>query len=331
MSLTTDHPDIAIERCLDAAHERGLAEDVLDGLTRPFKELPPKHFYDERGCELFDRITELPEYYPTRAERSILRAEAERIAAETGAAELVELGSGTAAKTRVLLDAMAAAGRLRRYVPFDVAETVVRASAEALVEEYPGLRVHGVIGDFERHLDRVPPPRHGEPRIVALLGGTIGNFPPGSRRRLLREIAALLGPDDRLLLGTDLVKDPAVIEAAYDDAAGVTAEFNRNVLHVLNRELRADFPLADFEHVSFFDRRNEWIEMRLRARRACTVRIEALGLQVELAAGEEIRTEISAKFTPERVADDFAAAGLELSGWHTDPQERFALSLGSPA
>ncbi|HYV15569.1 MAG TPA: L-histidine N(alpha)-methyltransferase [Conexibacter sp.] len=324
------HPDIAIERCLDEAHERGLAEDVLDGLTRPFKELPPKHFYDERGCELFDRITELPEYYPTRAERAILEAQAEAIVSATGAAELVELGSGTAAKTRVLLDAMGASGTLSRYVPFDVAESVVQESAEALVEEYPGLRVHGVVGDFERHLDRIPPPVPGEPRIVALLGGTIGNFPPGSRRRLLRDVAALLGPDDRLLLGTDLVKDPAVLEAAYDDSAGVTAEFNRNVLHVLNRELDADFPLEDFEHVAFFDRRNEWIEMRLRARRAASVRVGALGLDVELAAGEEIRTEISAKFTRARLVEDYAAAGLHLAGWHTDAGERFALSLAAP-
>jgi len=327
----TCEPDVTIDDHLDAAHERGLAEDVLDGLTRPFKELPPKHFYDARGCELFDRITELPEYYPTRAEREILEAGADAIVAATGAVELVELGSGSAAKTRVLLDAMASAETLRRYIPFDVAESVVRASAEALVEEYRGLRVHGVIGDFERHLGRIPAPTDGEPRVVALLGGTIGNFPPGSRRRILREIATLLGPDDRLLLGTDLVKDPRVLEAAYDDAAGVTAEFNRNVLRVLNRELDADFPLDDFDHVAFFDRRNEWIEMRLRARRACSVRVEALGLDVELAEGEEIRTEISAKFTPERLREDFDAAGLRLAGWHTDAQERFALSLGAPA
>lgn len=327
----TCEPDVTIDDHLDATHERGLAEDVLDGLTRPFKELPPKHFYDAYGCELFDRITELPEYYPTRAERSILQAEATAIVDATGVAELVELGSGSAAKTRVLLDAMARAETLRRYVPFDVAESVVRASAEALVEEYPGLRVHGVIGDFERHLDRIPPPVPGEPRIVALLGGTIGNFPPGSRRRLLREIAALLGPDDRLLLGTDLVKDPLVLEAAYDDTAGVTAEFNRNVLRVLNRELDADFPLEQFEHVAFFDRSNEWIELRLRARRACSVRIAAVGLDVELREDEEIRTEISAKFTRERVRADFAAAGLRLASWHTDAQERFALSLAAPA
>jgi L-histidine Nalpha-methyltransferase len=328
MSLTD--PGVTIEDHLDEAHERGLADDVLDGLTRPLKELPPKHFYDSRGCELFDRITELSEYYPTRAEREILHAQAGRIAAETGAAELVELGSGSAAKTRVLLDAMAARGRLRRYVPLDVAESVVRASADALVGEYPGLRVHGVIGDFERHLDRIPPAVRGEPRLLALLGGTIGNFPPGSRRRLLREMAALLGPEDRLLLGTDLVKDPAVLEAAYDDAAGVTAEFNRNVLHVLNRELDADFPVADFAHVAFFDRRQEWIEMRLRAERACSVTVGALALRVELAAGEEIRTEISAKFTRARLAGDLAAAGLQLVGWHTDARERFALSLAAP-
>ncbi len=331
MSLTTDHPDVVIEDHLDEAHERGLAEDVLDGLTRPFKELPPKHFYDAHGCALFDRITTLPEYYPTRAERAILEAQAAAIAAATGAGELVELGSGTAAKTRVLLDAMAAAGQLTRYVPFDVAESVVRESAEALVAEYPGLRVHGVVGDFERHLDRIPAPTPGLPRIVALLGGTIGNFPPGSRRRLLREIATLLAPGDHLLLGTDLVKDAAVLEAAYDDSAGVTAEFNRNVLRVLNRELDADFPLDQFEHVAFFDRRNEWIEMRLRTPHACSVNVAALGLRVELAAGEEIRTEISAKFTRARLAADFAAAGLELVGWHTDEQGRFAVSLAAPA
>jgi L-histidine N-alpha-methyltransferase len=183
-----------------------------------------------------------------------------------------------------------------------------------------------VIGDFERHLERVPQ-ADGVPRIVALLGGTIGNFPPGTRRGLLRQIAGLLGPDDRLLLGTDLVKDPNVIEAAYDDPQGVTAEFNRNVLHVLNRELDADFTPDAFDHVAFFDRRHEWIEMRLRARRACTVLIGDLGLRVEFAAGEELRTEISAKFTRERVEGDFQAAGLVLERWYTDEQQRFALSL----
>jgi L-histidine N-alpha-methyltransferase len=326
--LATD--DIQIDSWLSEAEERMLANDVLDGLTRPFKELPPKHFYDARGSELFERICELPEYYPTRTEKAILAARADEIAQHTGAGELVELGSGSAEKARVLLDAMAAAGNLRRYVPLDVSETVVRDAAEQLVDEYDELRVHGVIGDFQRHLERVPE-SDGVPRIVALLGGTIGNFPPGTRRALLRDIARVLGPDDRLLLGTDLVKDPTVIEAAYDDAAGITAEFNRNVLHVINRELGADFTPEAFDHVAFFDRRHEWIEMRLRARRPCSVFIADLGLRVEFAVGEEVRTEISAKFTRGRLQDDYRAAGLELERWFTDADEMFALSLARPA
>jgi L-histidine Nalpha-methyltransferase len=317
--------DIRIDSHLGGAHERSLAEDVLDGLTRPFKELPPKHFYDARGAELFDQICEQPEYYPTRAERSILEEAATDLAALTKAAELVELGSGTAAKTRVLLDAMYAAGTLKRYIPVDVTESMVRDCAEELTGEYPGLQVHGVIGDFERHLDQVPPAVG--PRIVAFLGGTIGNFPPGSRRRVLREIASLLGPEDHLLMGTDLVKDPAVLEAAYDDAQGVTADFNRNVLRVLNRELDADFDLEDFDHVALFDREHEWIEMRLRARRGHTTLVRALDLSVHFDDGEEMRTEISAKFTPERLGADLSAAGLELVRWLTDPEELFALTL----
>jgi L-histidine N-alpha-methyltransferase len=221
---------------------------------------------------------------------------------------------------------MAEGGTLRRYIPLDVSEQALQQAAEQLVSEYDGLQVDGVIGDFERHLESVPA-RDGGTRIVALLGGTIGNFPPGTRRRLLREIGGLLGPGDRLLLGTDLVKDPAVIEAAYDDSAGVTAEFNRNVLHVINRELDADFIPDAFDHIAFFDRRHEWVEMRLRARRPCTVLIAELGLRVEFAAGEELRTEISAKFTRERLEEDFAAAGLRLDRWFTDPDELFALSL----
>jgi L-histidine N-alpha-methyltransferase len=316
---------IRIDSHLESEQERSLADDVLDGLTRPFKELPPKHFYDARGAELFDRICELPEYYPTRAEREILQETAGELAALTGAAELVELGSGTAAKTRVLLDALYAAGTLVRYVPVDVTESMVRDCAEELTDEYPGLQVHGVIGDFERHLDRVPPAVG--PRIVAFLGGTIGNFPPGSRRRVLRDITRLLGPDDHLLMGTDLVKDAAVLEAAYDDAAGVTAEFNRNVLRVLNRELGAGFDPDDFDHVALFDREHEWIEMRLRARREHTTLVRDLDLPVHFDAGEEIRTEISAKFTPARLDGDLSAAGLELVRWLTDRDELFALTL----
>jgi L-histidine N-alpha-methyltransferase len=316
---------IRIDSHLDGTQERSLADDVLDGLTRPFKELPPKHFYDARGAELFDQICDLPEYYPTRAERAILEERSDELAELTGAVELVELGSGTAAKTRVLLDALQAAGTLDRYIPVDVTETMVRDCADALTSEYPGLRVHGVIGDFERHLGHIPPAEG--PRIVAFLGGTIGNFPPGSRRRVLRKIAGLLGPSDFLLMGTDLVKDPSVLEAAYDDAQGITAEFNRNVLRVLNRELSADFDPDDFDHVALFDTENEWIEMRLRARREHTTLVRDLDLPVHFDVGEELRTEISAKFTPERLEGDLAAAGLELVRWLTDPDELFALSL----
>jgi L-histidine Nalpha-methyltransferase len=291
---------IRIESFLSEADERTLADDVLDGLTRPFKELPPKHFYDARGSELFERISKLPEYYPTRAEREILERYADEIVERTGASELVELGSGSAEKARILLDAMNRAGQLRRYVPLDVSQHALEDAARELVEEYDGLRVDGVVGDFERHLDSVPERESGV-RIVALLGGTIGNF--------------------------HLVKDPAVLEAAYNDSEGVTAEFNRNLLHVINRELDADFTPEAFEHVAFFDREHEWIEMRLRARRPQTVLIARLGLRVEFAAGEELRTEISAKFTRSRVESDLAAAGLELERWYTDSQERFALSL----
>jgi L-histidine Nalpha-methyltransferase len=320
---------VLVESYVGPGEERALADDVLDGLTRPFKELPPKHFYDATGAELFDRICELPEYYPTRAERAILEQRSADIVAATGAAELVELGSGTAAKTRLLLAAMAEAGTLRRYVPVDVTEAMVLACADALVDEFPGLRVHGIVGDFERHLNHVPPP--DGPRVLAFLGGTIGNFTPGSRRRFLRGLAKLLRPGvDHLLLGTDLVKDPATIEAAYDDSAGVTAEFNRNVLRVINRELDADFDVDAFEHVAFFDREREWIEMRLRAQRRMDVEVRKLGLKVAFAPREELRTEISAKFTEERLRGDLAAAGLELREVLTDPDHLFALSLSSP-
>jgi L-histidine N-alpha-methyltransferase len=301
-----------------------LAEDVLDGLTRPFKELPPKHLYDARGSELFERITELPEYYPTRTERAILEAEADAIVG--GAVELLELGAGSAEKTRVLLDT----GKLRRYVPFDVSESALIECADSLALAYPRLDIRGIVGDFERHLGLVRASTPGEPRLLAFLGGTIGNFTPGSRRAFLRSLAGLLGPDDRLLLGTDLVKDQDVLEAAYDDAQGVTAEFNLNMLHVLNRELGANFEVDHFQHVAFFDPEHEWIEMRLRATRAMTVRIAALDLDVHFARAEEMRTEISAKFTRARVEADLDAAGLVLDEWFTDPGELFALSVARP-
>jgi L-histidine Nalpha-methyltransferase len=322
--------EVQVDSWLSADEERTLANDVLDGLTKPFKELSPKHLYDARGSELFEQICELPEYYPTRTELSILRARAQEIVELTGADELVELGAGASDKARVLLDAMRDAGTLRRYVPLDVSQSVVQAAAAALVDDYPGMAVHGVVGDFERHLAHVPASDEMR-RLVALLGGTIGNFPPGTRRAVLAKIAGLLDQHDRLLLGCDLLKDPHVIEAAYNDSAGVTAEFNRNLLHVLNRELDADFAPDSFDHIAFFDRQHEWIEMRLRATRHCSVLIGDLDLRVEFAAGEELRTEISAKFTPQRLRADLEAAGLELERWFTDEDALFGLALARRA
>jgi L-histidine N-alpha-methyltransferase len=302
-----------------------LADDVLDGLTRPFKELPAKHLYDARGSELFEAICDLPEYYPTRTERLILETRGAEILDASGAVELAELGAGSAAKTRVLLDT----GRIRRYLPFEVSASALEECAEALAIEYPDLDVVAVEGDFEHHLDRIPPAEG--PRLLAFLGGTIGNFTPGARRAFLRLLATTLGPDDALLLGTDLVKDIDVLEPAYDDAAGVTAAFNRNVLLVINRELGGDFDPELFDHVAFFDPEHEWIEMRLRARRAHTVHVADLGLDVTFERGEELRTEISAKFRRERLEADFEAAGLRMDGWFTDPRGWFALSLARPA
>ena len=307
--------------------EAALASDVRRGLTAMPKELPPKWFYDDRGSDLFDQITRLPEYYPTRAERTILEARASEVAALTRADTLVELGSGTSEKTRLLLSALADADTLERFVPFDVSEQTLRDAAAAVADEY-GVVVHAVVGDFERHLPEVP---GGGRRLVAFLGGTIGNLAPDARAVFLAEIAAGLGPDDALLLGTDLVKDVGRLEAAYDDAAGITAEFNRNVLHVVNRELDADFVPASFEHVARFDPTHEWIEMRLRATAPMTVRVGALDLAVEFGEREEMRTEISAKFRREGVEAELAAAGLRLAAWWTDPPGDFALSLARPA
>ena len=317
-----------VECHLRAGEERSLAYDVLDGLTRPFKELPPKHFYDTEGSLLFDRICGLPEYYPTRTERAILIERSREIVERTGAAELVELGSGMPDKSRLLLDAMREAGTLERYVPFDVSEHVIRLAAERLADDYPGLEVHGVVGDFERHLDAIPPAEDGT-RVVAFLGGTIGNFLPGSRRKFLRALGRSLRLGDRLLLGTDLVKDVEILEAAYNDSAGVTADFNLNVLRVINQELGADFDLDAFEHVAFYDRHQEWIEMRLRALAPQVVNVEALGITVHFAHREEMRTEISAKFTRERLAGDLRAAGLELEAIYSDPDELFAVTLAT--
>ncbi len=302
----------------------GLAEDVREGLSSPFKELPPKYFYDERGSQLFERITELPEYYPTRAERSILESVSGEIAATARPTTLIELGSGAAAKTRVLLDAISAAGTLETYVPVDISEEITRRVADELVDRYEGLRVHGIVCDYETHLERVPREEGG---LFAFLGGTIGNFRPGPRRSFLARIASLMYPRDRFLLGIDLVKDPARLEAAYDDSAGVTAEFNKNVLHVLNRELDANFESDRFEHIAFWDPDNEWVDIRLRSLGEQFIDIRGLDMQVHFARTEEMRTEISTKFTRERLEASYADAGLELIEWWTDPEELYALSL----
>jgi L-histidine Nalpha-methyltransferase len=297
-----------------------LADDVRAGLTRDgLKEISPKYLYDPRGSELFDRITEQPEYYPTRAERAILQAHARELVSE----ELVELGSGVASKTRVLL----ATGLVRRYVPFDVDPSVVELVEREL--SAPGLEVRGVVGDFVRDLDRIPS-RSGQ-RTVALLGGTIGNLKPDERAAFLRSIASLLGGDDRFVLGTDLVKDRAVLEAAYNDSAGVSAEFTLNLLRVLNRELGADFDPAAFEHVAFFDDEAERIDIRIRSLRDQRVRIPGAGIEIALATGDDIRTETSAKFTRERLEGELADAGLELDRFLTDPDGLFGLSLVSRA
>ncbi|MER8098926.1 L-histidine N(alpha)-methyltransferase [Kitasatospora sp. NPDC094016] len=318
-----------LTRLLPADHfSSALRHDVQHGLTSEPKWLPPKWFYDARGSELFEEITRLPEYYPTRAERAILTARAGEIAAATGARTLVELGSGSSEKTRLLLDALRALGTLETYVPVDVSESALTAAGVALAAEYPGLAVHGVLADFTARLG-LPP--EGGPRLVAFLGGTLGNLLPEERAVFLRGLRSALDPGDFLLLGTDLVKDPSVLVAAYDDAAGVTAEFNLNVLNVLNRELGADFDPAAFAHVARWDPDREWIEMRLRSLRAQTVKIPALNLPVHFDRGEELRTEVSAKFRRERVSAELAAAGLRLSHWWTDEEGRFGLSLSAPA
>lgn len=300
-----------------------LRADALAGLTATPKDLPPTWLYDERGCALFEAITRLPEYYPTRAERAILLQRADELAAITKADTLVELGAGSAAKTRILLDALDAAEQLERYVPFDVAEPTLRDTADAVASEYD-VEIHGVVGDFRHHLGGIP---EGGRRLIAFLGGTIGNLAPPARAAMLGELAAAMGPSDALLLGTDLVKDRTRLVAAYDDATGITAEFNKNVLNVLNAELGANFDVERFDHVARFDEDEEWIEMRLRSRGLQLVEVPGLGLEIGFADGEDLRTEISAKFRPDRVRAELRAAGLELTAWWTDPGGDFALSL----
>ncbi|NVJ28193.1 MULTISPECIES: L-histidine N(alpha)-methyltransferase [Myxococcus] len=304
--------------------KRALRQEALQGLCCSPKELSPRWLYDERGSQLFDDITRLPEYYPTRREREILLAHASDVARLSGATTLIELGSGTSEKTRLLLDAMEEAGQLSRFVPFDVSEAFLRRAAATLAREYPGITVHAVVGDFEHHLSRLPA---GGRRLVAFLGGTIGNLKPLERARFLRELSAGLQPGDGLLLGTDLIKDRDRLFAAYNDSAGVTAEFNRNVLRVLNRELGADFNPDAFQHIAPFDENNSWVEMRLVSQRTQSVWLSSLKRRVDFTEGEVLRTEVSCKFEQARVEEELDAAGLGLAAWWTDGAGDFALSL----
>lgn len=323
---------IAIDVHLDADAAAQMASDVRRGLTEEPKELSPKYFYDERGSQLFEAITELDEYYPTRREREILETRSgEIIAAAGNPATLVELGSGSAAKTRHLLSAMRDAGSLRTYVPVDISEEITRATARTLVEEYPGLDVHGMVSDFERNLERTPTVDDDGPRLFAFLGGTVGNLYPDQRIAFLGRIAALLGPADHLLLGTDLIKDPARLTLAYGDPDGVTAKFNKNVLAVLNRELDADFDLDAFEHVATWSAEDKRMEIGLRSLAKQDVSVGALDLIVHFDADEVMRTEISTKFARSGLEAIYAEAGLSLSAWFTDEAGDYALSLAAPA
>jgi L-histidine Nalpha-methyltransferase len=312
----------------DADTAAELAADVRAGLTAAQKTLPPKWFYDAVGSELFEEITRLDEYYPTRREREVLVAHAPDIAARTRARTLVELGSGSSEKTRLLLDALLAEGTLERYVPVDVSDSALVSAVDAVAADYPQLEVHGVVADFVEHLDLLP---GGPSRLVAFLGGTIGNFEPGPRADYLRRVAGSLRPGGAFLLGTDLVKDAGRLVRAYDDANGVTAAFNLNVLAVVNRELGADFDVAGFRHVARWDAGNDWIEMHLESVRDQTVHVTGLGLDAHFAAGESVRTEISAKFTRDRVATEYADAGLHLADWWTDSADDYAMSLAVPS
>lgn len=317
-------PDVRLDIYRGEEWVTAFANDVRDGLAREPRELPPKYFYDARGSELFDQITELPEYYPTRTETAILQAQGAEMIERSGAEALVELGSGSSVKTELLLEPLIETCEEPLYVPIDVSESAVRAAAVRLVDRYPGLRVHAVIGDFEKHLGGLPDVPN---RMFAFLGGTIGNFTPARMMFFLRRLRGLVGEGDSLLIGIDLLKPAHEIEAAYNDAQGVTAEFNKNVLAAINQNLRGDFALDGFEHVAFFDQENSWIEMRLRATASQRVRIGAIDVELEFAPGDEIRTEISRKFAPDQFERELGHAGLRADAWFTDARERFALVL----
>lgn len=323
---SADSMDMIIRHLPQDHLARTLRADVRAGLGSRPRTLPPKWFYDKLGSELFDRITELPEYYPSRAEREALQEHAVHIAAAVPASTLIELGSGSSRKTPLLLQALLDTGHLERYVAVDVSDTALAGARDGLAAIFPDLEQHALLADFETQLHLLPRQGH---RLVAFLGGTIGNFEPHQRAAFLAKVHSLLGSGGgSLLLGTDLVKPPSVLVPAYDDSAGITAEFNRNVLRVLNNSLDADFDVDSFEHVALWNAEQEWIEMRLRAQRPMFVRLPGAGMHLRLDEGEELRTEISAKFRPQAVAAELAAAGFTVAGQWTDPQERFALTLG---
>lgn len=303
-----------------------LVDDVRRGLTRHPRTLPPRWLYDDHGSALFDQITRLPEYYPFNAERAILEAHAGEIVTASGATTLVELGSGTSEKTRLLLDAFTRTGQLTRFAPVDVSEATLREAAAQIADAYPGLEVTGVVGDFTLHLAHLP---RGGRRMVAFLGGTIGNLYLEERTAFLGALADLLEPGDSVLLGTDLVKSADRLVAAYNDQAGVTEEFIRNSLTVVNRELGADFDPSAFSYIPFWDAHMERIDMRLRSEVPQRVTVPGADLVLDLAVGEEIRVEISTKFRVSKIAAELEAAGLVVGRVWTDDPGDFALTLAS--
>ena len=327
VTRSATEPRIRIDVLVEDEDRRAeLYDATFWSLRATPRELPAVWLYDEQGSLLFDEITRLPEYYPTNAEREILTARAAEIAELTHGRTLVELGAGTSEKTLLLLDALSAAGTLERFAPLDVSEEVLRASAEAIAERYPAISVHGIVGDFERDLRAIPP---GDCRMIAFLGSTVGNLYPERRAKLFQAIASALAPGDSFLLGVDLVKDPAVIERAYNDSRGVTEQFVRNGLTHANRELKADFVQERFAFDAHWDAEHEWMDIGFRAIEAHTVRVAELEVEFDLAEGERLRVEVSSKFRQDRIEAGLAAAGLQLTGWWTDEATRFALLLAT--
>jgi L-histidine N-alpha-methyltransferase len=323
-------PDLRIDNYLnDHDFFANMAEDVREGLSSSPKRLKPKYFYDERGSELFEQITELPEYYPMREEGSLLNLVSPGIIANMAPAEIVELGSGSSTKTRALLDAGRARGCLQRYVAFDVSESIVRLAMTDLLERYPGLDVYGIVGDFLRHLSKIPD--HNGPRLVLFLGGTLGNLYRDERIELLRDISALLKPNDRLLVGFDLIKDSTVIEAAYNDSQGVTADFNLNMLNVINSGLEGDFDPSAYEHFAVFNTEESRIEMHLRPKSEQVVHLKGIDMTVTISPEETLWTESSHKFTEATIREMLDSSGMALCEWYVAPRNMFALALAGPA